>query len=112
MICLDILPAFLHNISGSHHEIMLLLPENFMGKRLSAKQNTNGFILGLEQTLWLAADKLRKNIDAAKGKKVGQFYTPKSIVRLMVEMIEPYRGRVFDLCYGSGGIELLKSTRI
>lgn len=32
----------------------------------------------------------------AEGKKGGQFYTPKSIVRLMVEMIEPYKGRVFD----------------
>jgi type I restriction enzyme M protein len=40
----------------------------------------------------------------AEGKKGGQFYTPKSIVRLMVEMIEPYRGRVFDPCCGSGGM--------
>jgi len=40
----------------------------------------------------------------AEGKKGGQFYTPKSIVRLMVEMIEPYKGRVFDPCCGSGGM--------
>jgi len=40
----------------------------------------------------------------AEGKKGGQFYTPKSIVRLMVEMIEPYRGRVYDPCCGSGGM--------
>lgn len=40
----------------------------------------------------------------AEGKKGGQFYTPKAIVRLMVEMIEPYRGRVFDPCCGSGGM--------
>ena len=40
----------------------------------------------------------------AEGKKGGQFYTPKSIVQLLVEMIEPYRGRVLDPCCGSGGM--------
>ncbi len=40
----------------------------------------------------------------AEGKKGGQFYTPRSIVRLLVEMIEPYKGRVFDPCSGSGGM--------
>ena len=40
----------------------------------------------------------------AEGKKGGQFYTPKSIVQLLVAMIEPYRGRVFDPCCGSGGM--------
>src|SRR3989344_6091411 len=40
----------------------------------------------------------------AEGKKGGQFYTPKSIVTLMTEMIEPYKGRVYDPCCGSGGM--------
>jgi len=40
----------------------------------------------------------------AEGKKGGQFYTPKSIVKLMVEMIEPYKGRVYDPASGSGGM--------
>ncbi len=40
----------------------------------------------------------------AEGKKGGQFYTPKSIVKLLVEMIEPYKGRIFDPCCGSGGM--------
>ncbi len=40
----------------------------------------------------------------AEGKKGGQFYTPKSIVRIMVEMIEPYKGRIYDPCCGSGGM--------
>lgn len=40
----------------------------------------------------------------AEGKKGGQFYTPKSIVELMVQMIEPYKGRVYDPCCGSGGM--------
>lgn len=40
----------------------------------------------------------------AEGKKGGQFYTPRSVVTLLVEMLEPYRGRVFDPCCGSGGM--------
>jgi type I restriction enzyme M protein len=40
----------------------------------------------------------------AEGRKGGQFYTPESIVRLLVEMLEPYEGRVFDPCCGSGGM--------
>jgi len=40
----------------------------------------------------------------AEGKKGGQFYTPRSVVELLVEMLEPYKGRVFDLCCGSGGM--------
>ncbi|MDD5738678.1 MAG: class I SAM-dependent DNA methyltransferase [Candidatus Pacebacteria bacterium] len=43
----------------------------------------------------------------AEGKKGGQFYTPKSIVRIMVEMIEPYSGRVYDPCCGSGGMFIM-----
>jgi len=40
----------------------------------------------------------------AEGKKGGQFYTPRSVVELLVEMLEPYKGRVFDPCCGSGGL--------
>ena len=40
----------------------------------------------------------------AEGKKGGEFYTPRCIVRLLVEMLEPYRGRVYDPCCGSSGM--------
>jgi type I restriction enzyme M protein len=40
----------------------------------------------------------------AEGKQGGQFYTPRSVVELLVEMLEPYEGRVFDPCCGSGGM--------
>ncbi|MFA5262005.1 MAG: class I SAM-dependent DNA methyltransferase [Candidatus Omnitrophota bacterium] len=40
----------------------------------------------------------------AEGKKGGQFYTPRSVVKLLVEMLQPYEGRVFDPCCGSGGM--------
>lgn len=48
----------------------------------------------------------------AEGKKGGQFYTPKSIVRIMVEMIEPYKGRVFDPACGSGGMFIMSEKFI
>ena len=41
---------------------------------------------------------------SAEGKKGGQFYTPEHIVRLLVEMLAPYEGRVYDPCCGSGGM--------
>lgn len=41
---------------------------------------------------------------SAEGKGGGQFYTPSSIVNLLVEMLEPYEGRVYDPCCGSGGM--------
>src|SRR6266487_2277042 len=41
---------------------------------------------------------------AAEGKLGGEFYTPRSVVRVLVEMLEPYKGRVYDPCCGSGGM--------
>ena len=40
----------------------------------------------------------------AEGKRGGEFYTPRSVVRVLVEMLEPYSGRVYDPCCGSGGM--------
>jgi type I restriction enzyme M protein len=44
------------------------------------------------------------NFAAAEGKGGGEFFTPYSIVRLIVEIIEPFHGRVFDPACGSGGM--------
>ncbi len=65
---------------------------------LGDKENRSKDILGrvYEYFLGQFAD--------AEGKKGGQFYTPRSIVKLLVEMLEPYYGRVFDPCCGSGGM--------
>lgn len=41
---------------------------------------------------------------SAEGKLSGQFYTPRCVVQLLVEMIEPYKGRIYDPCCGSGGM--------
>ena len=40
----------------------------------------------------------------AEGKKGGQFYTPRCVVQLLVEMLAPWKGRVYDPCCGSGGM--------
>lgn len=65
---------------------------------LGDKENRSKDILGrvYEYFLGQFAD--------AEGKKGGQFYTPRSIVKVLVEMLEPYKGRVFDPCCGSGGM--------
>jgi type I restriction enzyme M protein len=41
---------------------------------------------------------------SSEGRNAGEFYTPRSVVRVLVEMLEPYDGRVFDPCCGSGGM--------
>ncbi|MFD5920897.1 type I restriction-modification system subunit M [Kitasatospora sp. NPDC058201] len=44
------------------------------------------------------------NFARAEGKRAGEFYTPQSVVRLIVEILEPYEGRVYDPACGSGGM--------
>ncbi len=65
---------------------------------LGDKENKSKDILGhvYEYFLGQFAD--------AEGKKGGQFYTSQSIVKLLVEMLEPHKGRIFDPCCGSGGM--------
>ncbi len=63
-----------------------------------AKKLSQGDVLGRVYEYFLGEFAL------AEGKKGGQFYTPESIVKLLVEMVEPYQGRVYDPCCGSGGM--------
>jgi type I restriction enzyme M protein len=49
---------------------------------------------------------------SAEGKKGGQFYTPSRVVRVLVEMLAPYNGRVYDPCCGSGGMFVSSETFI
>ena len=44
------------------------------------------------------------NFAATEGKGGGEFYTPKCVVKLLADMIEPYRGKIYDPCCGSGGM--------
>lgn len=65
---------------------------------LGDKENRSKDILGRVYEYFLS------QFASAEGKKGGQFYTPRSVVRLLVEMLAPYKGRVYDPCCGSGGM--------
>ena len=65
---------------------------------LGDKESRQKDILGRVYEYFLA------RFATAEGKLGGQFYTPQCVVKLLVEMIEPYKGRVFDPCCGSGGM--------
>ena len=65
---------------------------------LGDRENRSKDILGRVYEYFLS------QFASAEGKKGGQFYTPRCIVRLLVEMLAPYKGRVYDPCCGSGGM--------
>jgi type I restriction enzyme M protein len=65
---------------------------------LGDKENRSKDILGRAYEYFL------NQFASAEGKKGGEFYTPRCIVKLLVEMIEPYKGRVYDPCCGSSGM--------
>lgn len=65
---------------------------------LGDKENRSKDILGRVYEYFLS------QFASAEGKKGGQFYTPRSVVRVLVEMLAPYKGRVYDPCCGSGGM--------
>ncbi|WP_281632490.1 type I restriction-modification system subunit M [Flavobacterium luteolum] len=66
--------------------------------KLSQKENPESDILGRVYEYYIG------KFAIAEGSGAGQFFTPGSIVRLMVEMIEPYQGKIFDAACGSGGM--------
>ena len=65
---------------------------------LGDKENRSKDILGWVYEYFLS------QFASAEGKKGGQFYTPRCVVRVLVEILAPYDGRVFDPCCGSGGM--------
>jgi len=65
---------------------------------LGGRENRSKDILGRVYEYFLG------QFAAAEGKKGGQFYTARCVVRVLVEMLAPYKGRVFDPCCGSGGM--------
>jgi len=65
---------------------------------LGDKENRSKDILGRVYEYFLS------QFASAEGKKGGQFYTPRCVVQLLVEMLSPYKGRIYDPCCGSGGM--------
>jgi type I restriction enzyme M protein len=92
-----------------------LLPRIFVKSELSAKQ-TGGIINLLSHPKFSEKENPESDIlgriyeyyigrfAMAEGSGAGQFFTPGSIVRLLVEILEPYKGRIFDPACGSGGM--------
>jgi type I restriction enzyme M protein len=65
---------------------------------LGDKDNRSKDILGRVYEYFLG------QFASSEGKKGGEFYTPRCVVKLLVEMLAPYKGRVYDPCCGSGGM--------
>ena len=65
---------------------------------LGEEENQSKDILGRVYEYFLS------QFASAEGKKGGQFYTPRCVVQVLVEMLAPYKGRVYDPCCGSGGM--------
>jgi type I restriction enzyme M protein len=88
--------------------IDLISGTNLLGDRLSQDEElvmeANGEKLHQVDILGRVYEYFLGQFALNEGKKGGQFYTPASIVKLLVEMLEPYSGRVFDPCCGSGGM--------
>ncbi len=71
---------------------------------LGDKENRSKDILGRVYEYFLS------QFASAEGKKGGQFYTPRCVVGVLVEVLAPYKGRVFDPCCGSGGMFVQSET--
>lgn len=96
-------------------QLVNLLPRIFVKSELSAKQ-TAGIINLLSHPKFSEKENPESDIlgriyefyigrfAMAEGSGAGQFFTPGSIVRLLVELLEPYQGRIFDPACGSGGM--------
>jgi type I restriction enzyme M protein len=105
----------MHAIEGKNSQIKGVLPKDYarpaldkvmLGELIDLISN-----IGLNEEADKSKDILGRVYEyflaqfaGAEGKRGGEFYTPRSVVRLLVEMLEPYKGRVYDPCCGSGGM--------
>lgn len=74
------------------------LIDNFTNLQVGGEANAGRDMLGQVYEYFL------ERFASAEGKLGGEFYTPASVVRVLVEMLSPYKGRVYDPCCGSGGM--------
>jgi type I restriction enzyme M protein len=111
----EIIDEAMESIEKENKELKNVLPKVY-GKENLDKASLGELIDLISNTELLAENEKSKDLFGrvyeyflgefanAEGKKGGQFYTPKAIVKLMVQMIEPYKGRVYDPACGSGGM--------
>lgn len=104
----------LHIIEKNNPSLKGALPDNYFSRigldasKLAALLDTINNIDTLaddkEDVVGRVYEYFLGKFAAAEGKGGGEFYTPKSIVNLLAEMIEPYSGKIYDPCCGSGGM--------
>lgn len=74
------------------------LVELFSNVKMHAEGESSRDLLGRTYEYFLSG------FAGAEGRRGGEFFTPRSVVRVLVDMLEPYKGRVYDPCCGSGGM--------
>jgi type I restriction enzyme M protein len=92
-----VLPKEYARLPLDPHRLRQLI-DLFSNIRIGGEGNHDHDILGRVYEYFLG------QFASAEGKKGGEFYTPRSVVKLLVEMLRPYRGRVYDPCCGSAGM--------
>ena len=105
----------MHAIERENPRLKGVLPKNYA--RPTLDKQTLGELVDLIGTIGLGEEENRSKdilgrvyeyflaqFASAEGKRGGQFYTPRCIVQLLVEMLAPYQGRIYDPCCGSGGM--------
>ena len=104
----------LHTIEKNNSQLKGALPDNYFSRlnldpsKLAALLDTINNISTThdeeEDVVGRIYEYFLGRFAAAEGKGGGEFYTPKSIVNLIAEMLEPYKGKIYDPCCGSGGM--------
>ncbi|MEZ7955587.1 MAG: class I SAM-dependent DNA methyltransferase [Rubritalea sp.] len=104
----------LKEVENSNASLKGALPDNYFS-RLQLDSSKLSALLDAVSNIDTVADKEEDVVGrvyeyflgkfaASEGKLGGEFYTPKSVVNLIAEMIEPYKGKIYDPCCGSGGM--------
>lgn len=104
----------LHTIEKNNKSLAGALPDNYFS-RLDLDRSKLAALVDTISNINTLADKSQDVVGRvyeyflskfalAEGKGKGEFYTPKSIVNLIAELIEPYKGKIYDPCCGSGGM--------
>ena len=108
----------LHTIEKTNKSLAGALPDNYFsrlgldGSKLAALLDTINNIDTLANECQMSEEDLVGRVyeyflgkfAASEGKGGGEYYTPKSVVALLAEMLEPYKGKIYDPCCGSGGM--------
>lgn len=111
----------LHNVEKNNKALKGALPDNYYSRlgmqpkdlaslidtihnieKLSSEASDN--VSGEEDIVGRVYEYFLGKFAASEGKGGGEFYTPKCVVNLIAEMIEPYKGKIYDPCCGSGGM--------